>query len=193
MTYRRFITLVAGIAFCAAVRAGDPENPEYLGWAKFKPGTTVVVKTTVESPGKKGAADVTKTEEIKLLEVTPDRVVLEAKTEVVVTGTKTAPQVEKRTVEKKLDPKVIKVSEKAAAARGEKGKAGQKPEQGEEVLKVNGVDYKTKWYKVKSKTDVGEVEGQTWVSEDVPTQVVKSVIKVDGRTTVVELVELKKP
>jgi hypothetical protein len=191
MTCRWFTVLVAGIAFCATVRAGDVENPEYAGWAKFKPGTTVTVRTTVGSSDKDGVADLTKTEVIKLIEVARDKVVLEVKTEVVVPGTKVAPQVEKRTVEKNLDTKLIKAAEKAAAARGDK--AAPKPEQGEEVVKVSGVEYKSKWFKVKSKTDRGEVVSQTWVSEYVPTQVIKSVISTKGKTTVVELLDLKKP
>jgi len=69
-------------------------------------------------------------------------------------------------------------------------------EQGEESVKVNGTEYKAKWYKSKIEVSGNKVETQAWTSEDVPGSVVKSVSKMSGQvagTTTTELVEVKKP
>ena len=68
-----------------------------------------------------------------------------------------------------------------------------KKEEGKETLKIGGVEVKTTWMKYKSKTPTGEHEGQTWLSEDVPGGLVKSVSKAGDVSTKTELIEIKKP
>lgn len=61
------------------------DNPRYTAWAKFKPGTLVKTRTENEMPGMQGLRlangaelKVEQTLTLKLIEVTPEKVVLES-------------------------------------------------------------------------------------------------------------------
>src|SRR5262249_13962223 len=51
------------------------ENPQYKSWAGFKPGTTVVHRTVTKATGADGETVTTST--YKLIELTPDKAVVE--------------------------------------------------------------------------------------------------------------------
>jgi hypothetical protein len=74
--------------FAAPVRAAQvKENPEYAAWAKFKPGSTAVTVTELEGGGNKMTTERTS----KLVEVSPDKLVLEVTSTVTAAGQTSTP------------------------------------------------------------------------------------------------------
>lgn len=182
----RLILSLLAVVLAAGVCHADPvDNPEYKNWAGFKPGTTTTMKMDSDFNGTKSEVTITS----KLVEVGADKLVIET-----VTASKIGGMEFKQPATKRDVPKTIEVGKPAA---GDKPANPSKPEgtteEGAETLKVGGVEVKTKWYKYKAKTAAGEAEGQTWTSDEVPGQVVKSVTKAGGVSTKMELTEFKKP
>ena len=185
----RLAALAAALALTPILAADDKpetiENSTYVGWAKEKKGTSVVVKTTTESKVNKSSALMTST----LLELDADRAIVETRITTDVMGMKFDSPPTKLEIKKMIElPKGKK--------KGELGKPEGLTSEGEETLKIGKTDYKTKWYKYKQTIGEIVVDGQMWISEDVPGQLVKSVTKVEGMfpsTTTMELVEVKKP
>ncbi len=80
-----------------------------------------------------------------------------------------------------------------AARTGDTGAIGDgRPDgttdEGKENLKIGGTEYKTKWYKFKRKQDGVDVEGQIWMSDDVPGKLVKATRKQDYFGTTAETI-----
>lgn len=180
----RALTVSLALLFGAVASAQEKktvENPMFANWAKFKAGATVVTKSTAEFNGMKTAATTT----MKLVEVKSDELTVEIASESEVMGKKSAGPAVKQVIKKTLE-----------IPAGAPVPTGAKPEgtveEGTETLKVGNTEIKAKWYKFKSKTPVGDVEGQVWVSDDVPGNVVKMVSKSDKFSSTTELTELKK-
>jgi hypothetical protein len=70
------LAAVAVLGMSSSAFAELVDNPAYQSWAKFKPGTTATVKTTVEMSLRPGVA-VESTNTQKLLEVKPDALTIE--------------------------------------------------------------------------------------------------------------------
>lgn len=179
MSKVRIAALAAVLALAGSAARGD-DNPEFANWSKFKPGTTAKLKVTSEFGGNKTAATVT----TKLVEVKGDKLVLEMESETEVMGKPLKVPAQKRDVAKTIEVK-----------EGQP-KPSLKPEgttdEGTETVKVGGAEVKTKWYKFKTKTPMGEVSGQVWTSEEVPGMVVKMTSKADKFESNMELVEFSK-
>jgi len=182
------IAVAVLFALPAAAAAQPPvENPEFLTWARFKPGTTMVTKVTNKESGTESVIRTTTT----LAIIGSDKLVLEVKTTRNVGGmgfdqpptTRDVP----RTVPLPpgLTPKEFLAGDGMPAGTVEKGT---------ESVRVGMTEYPSRWYKFKKLVGEFEVEGKTWVSDEVPGGVVKSettIIK-DGRpTTKIEVVEFK--
>ena len=178
------LALLAVFALAAFAGAQDKtiDNPEYTGWAKFKPGTAATLKVVNEFGGMKSATNTT----TKLVSVADGKLVVEATIEVEVMGQKIKQPAVKRDV-----PKTLSIKAGFPVPMG--GKPEGTTEEGTETLKVGGASYKTTWYKYTTKTPAGEVSGQVWTSDDVPGQVVKMVTKAANFSMTMELVEVTKP
>jgi hypothetical protein len=182
----RTVVSCFALLIVATIALADPvENPEYTSWSKHKAGTSVTTKTS--SKIKDISSEVKTT--TKLVEVGKDKLVLETETATVVNGMEFKAPGMKRDVQKSIDVPKPKAGEKAPAP----GKPEGTTEEGAETLKIGGTEVKTKWYKYKSKTPTGEVSGQTWMSEDVPGQLVKMEVTAGDVKTTTEVIEFKKP
>ncbi|QEL20343.1 hypothetical protein [Limnoglobus roseus] len=179
---------LATLALAAGLGWAEPfENPTYKQWAAFKPGATATVKTESEFNNMKSEVTIIS----KLVEVGKDKLVLETTTVSKFNGMEFKQPPTKQDVLKTIDlPKTPATGDKPKdKSEDPKGKT----EEGTETLKVGGQDVKTKWVKYKNKTTDGEVESQTWMSDEVPGQIVKSVTKTATVKTTMELTEFKKP
>lgn len=182
---RPLLTLAALVVAAGSCRAEPVENPEFKNWSQFKAGATATLKTESEFNGMKSEIVITN----KLVEVGADKLVLETTTVSKFNGMEFKQPPTKRDVTKTID--LPKAAGDKPTAKPEKPEGTT--EEGTETLKIDGKDVKTKWVKFKNKTPDGDVEGQTWTSDDVPGMVVKNVTKTKTVTTTMTLTEFKKP
>ncbi len=162
-------------------------NPEFATWNKCKPGTSGTIRTISDSAGMKTEILMTNT----LVEVGADKLVVETATTIKTNGMEIKAPAQKRDVTKTI---VLKKGDKKDHAFN--GKAPGKTEEGNETLKIAGMEVKTKWYKAAN--DLGGVKSETkhWVSDDMPGMMVKSVTTTSGTVTstiTMEVIEVKKP
>ena len=160
-------------AFAPAVRAADAENPEYKGWAAFKPGTTVKRHQVVSAAGTKQEMDLT----TKLVELTADKAVVEDSIAMNVNGQAMNMPGNKRTIPAKLAGGAPVTPAKPDANAP---KASMK--EGEEKVDVGGKSYKCKTVETTSPgpQGQGEVKGKVWTSPEVPGGLVKMTATTTG-------------
>ena len=179
---------VAALALAAGATSAEDTvpNPEFTGWAKFKKGTSVTVKTTTTGGGTTSETLSTS----QLVEVGPDKLVIEYVSVTTVNGMELKLPTSQREIPKSLPlPKGAK-----------KGDPPPKPpvptETGAETLKIIGLELKTTWSKNKVEVAGTTSESKVWMSDEVPGAMVKMESTVTGvvnSTTKTELVEIKKP
>lgn len=177
--------LVSGLCLVVVSTASaEPvDNPAFKSWSKFKPGTQITMKTESEFNKMKSEILIVS----KLVEVGTDKCVIEVETITKINGMDFKAPAMKQDVPKtydvpKADPKTPKVETPDV-----------KKEEGKETLKIGGTEVKTTWMKYTTKTKEGNHEGQTWMSDEVPGGLVKSVSKAGDVSTKTELIEIKKP
>lgn len=180
----RLVAVAVAVAFATSARADDKvENPEFKNWSKFKAGTTVSMKTTIDAGGMKFEGAMTN----KLVEVKDDKVVVETEAVSKVNGMEFKVPAQKRDVVKTLDKPQPGFDAKT-------GKPEGTTEEGKEKVKVGGTEYECKWYKFKNKqklpTGEEEAEGQIWMSDDVPGMVVKMTTKTKSGGMSMEATEI---
>jgi hypothetical protein len=161
------------------------ENQEFKQWSKFKKGASVTMKSTTDLGKMKVEAVITTT----LIDVGPDKLVLETSSVSKINGMEIKVPPMKRDVPKTVTvPKVDKKDDPKAEK--------PKTEEGTETLKVAGVEVKTKWSKATADVMGTKTEAQYWFSDDFPGGLVKSVTKIMGAnpaTITIEVTEFKKP
>lgn len=165
--------------------AENVEFPIYTSWAKCPVGTTVKIKSTTASPTSTLTTVITS----KLIAVDKDKLVIETQRTSDATGTLVEAAPEKVDIRRwfPLLPGVKK-EDFAGAPKGSL-------KSGEETLKLAGREVKTFWYENKGKTESGESLDRTWLSDDIPGRIVKSVINIPNAKTVItqELTEITIP
>lgn len=170
----------AGILSSASLAEEMVESMAYTMWAKYKPGTAVTYKTM----SKFGDYASEGTMEMKLVEVTPEKVVIEMTTSMMTGG-----QEMKMPPQKVEYPKMVKKAEGNDMNPAEKdGKVGE----GEEEVTVAGKTVKAKWYAYEIKQESGKTISRVWTSEDVPGMTVKNITKIEGRMSGESTMELVK-
>ncbi|MBN9118351.1 MAG: hypothetical protein J0I06_04180 [Planctomycetes bacterium] len=178
---------VAALALAAGTATADEiSNPEFEKWSTFKKGASITMKTT--STFGKNVSEVT--ERYTLVEVGPDKLVLEG------TNVSKFNGAVSRAPSAKADvPKTITVPPGGA---GKQKLNGGRPEgtieEGTETLKVGGIEIKTRWYKYRLELGENKIEGKMWTSADVPGGLVKLESTTSGAVPVtvqMELVEFK--
>jgi hypothetical protein len=189
--FMRPVTVASAVLLALAVSPAladeTIDGPEFHSWSKFKPGTSITFKATTKAAEANTEATMT----VKLLEVTADKVVLETSGVTKVAGMEFQVPTTKRDSTKTITiPKDVP----------KPPKPGDKPdgtyEEGTETIKTAGQEFKTKWYKTKTKISGVTIESKMWISEDVPGAMVRMESKSTGTSTVdsaIELVEFKKP
>lgn len=168
----------------APVLAEDVEHPAYLSWARHPVGTTITMKSVTTSKG----APIETTTRTTLVALTPKSAVLEIKVVSNATGQvdEARPQ---RYEQKRMFPLFPGVKKEDV------GKPSNAIARGEETLSLAGKEYKAQWFDSKGRTEAGETFLRTWMSDEVPGRLLKSVIRVPATklTTTDELVEVKAP
>jgi hypothetical protein len=160
------VIIVVMAAFGGPVAlAGQIDNPSYGYWAKFKPGSTQKTTTDSVAVGQKTTIEIVTT----LLEVTPDKITVETKTDATAGDTKLKQRVRKQDVPAKIDQRAdaseIKHSTETITAAG-----------------------KTYACQVSEETREGLVM-KTWTSEEVPGGVVKAEMRSEGLSITTLLVD----
>jgi hypothetical protein len=188
MTKLKFAALAAAVLLAPAAFAADDkkvENPEFKTWSKFKADTKVVLKMSSDAGGMKFETTVTN----KLVEVKDDKVVVETESSTKINGTDFNQPAQKRDV-----PKEVEKDKLPKGVDPKSDKPEGTTEEGKEKLKVGGTEYECKWYKFKSKqklpTGDEEVEGQIWMSDDVPGKLVKMTTKAKAGSMSMEVTEV---
>ncbi|MGC4030620.1 MAG: hypothetical protein QM754_02565 [Tepidisphaeraceae bacterium] len=190
MQLSSFVRRAAGAAVLACLiapiaRADDAKpNPEYEAWAKCKPGATVTIKGSTETAGNKMENSVT----TKLLEVTPEKAVVESTITMEMMGQKMPQPPQKRDV-----PKTF-VMPKPHAVPGQPEQKAPEPKIGEETITVAGKEYKCKTTEIELNQNGMKVHSKTWTSDQVPGGMVKMTSDATGAVsakTTMELVEYK--
>lgn len=192
MSKLTFAALAVAVALTPAAFAADEkkvENPEYKMWSKYKADTTVTMKMSSDAGGAKFESTITN----KLVEVKDDKVVVETESASKVNGMEFKAPAQKREV-----PKEVEKDKLPKGFDPKSDKPEGTTEEGKEKVKIGGTEYECKWYKFKSKqklpTGDEEVEGQIWMSDDVPGKMVKmtSKAKAGGMTMEVTDITIKK-
>lgn len=154
-----------GVAVCHA-RAEQQDNQQYLHWAKFKPGSSVTMTGNVEGNAQKVQIDMTNT----LVEVKPDKLVLESYSTLNIAGQDRKSPARKRDVPAKEEKKAVV------------------KEVGEEQIEAAGKKFKCKV--IEGETDVapgpggasGKAKAKIWIADEVPGGAVKMVVTSDRGT-----------
>jgi hypothetical protein len=132
------------------------DNPQYAHWKAFKPGSWVKHKMVMDAGGRQVTTETTTT----LVEVTPEKVVVEAKTSMDMGG-------------QKMD---LPSQKKDVLARIEKKEGQAPPSEKDEDVAVDGKTYKCRAY-AWEQTEKGQtMKGKGWMCADVPGGMVKSEI-----------------
>ncbi len=178
--------VVVALAVASPARAETIDNPAYKTWAGQKVGTVVTVKMVTESGATKSDASLTYT----LTEMTAEGATVEMVTTVTTAG------MEFKTPAQKVEVKKV-VELPAGRGKDHFDKPEGLVEQGTETVKIDGVEYKTKWTTTKTNVGGTEMEAKMWMSDDVPNMLVKleSKAKIMGMvsTANMTLVSIKKP
>ena len=164
-----FAFLATAQTFAAAAPAADQiDDPGYVHWSKFKPGSSTKVVTLSETSGLKISTRITTT----LLAVTPEKITVEVTTEGESSGTKLPSRTRKRDVAAKrakpADPSLIKESK--------------------ETLTFDGKSYRC----TLSEETRGTLHIKTWLSDEIPGGLLKAQITDDGTSITTNLVDFKK-
>jgi hypothetical protein len=149
------------------------DNPEYKHWAQFKPGSYCVtqMKQTVIAGPMEMKTEVTTTTTLKTL--TAEKAVIEVKTVMVADGHDVKMEPMTHEIPAKIDkPKETKPADKKTEE--------VKVKEGEEELTIAGKKIKTKWAKTTLTVAGRKTETTTWISEEVPGRIVKTVTKIAG-------------
>jgi hypothetical protein len=142
------------------------DNPSYKAWAKFKPGTTVTLKGENDMAGNKTESEMTTT----LVELTPEKAVVEMKMSMVMAGSKTDMPASKSDVPAKI--------EKVAADPAATPKADVK--ESSETIDIAGKKIKCKVTESKSDANGMNTVSKAWTSDEVPGGLAKSETTMSG-------------
>src|SRR5262245_20661655 len=161
------------------------ENPRYRQWSAHKPGTTVVVREKTDTPAYKTET----TSTFKLKKIDDDRAVVEVTSEIVAPDGTRSP----------TEPQELSYARWIAAPTERAKKDVTRPpgtvEERNEPITVLGREYQATWYKSKGRVEAGETITETWIVDDIPGGLARSVHSIPAakKTITTELVEIKNP
>lgn len=185
MQYERVILASAMMLFglsIVSVLAEDVENPTYTNWAKHGVGTTVTVRSVVRFKDQK-TESTTKT---TLKRKDEKSLTLES----VTTSDATGQVVKNDPVEQ-----IVKRSFPLfpGVDRTKIGRPQGIMEQGVEKVEILGKVYDAEWYVTKATTEAGPSRTRTWISMEMPGQILKSITEVEsaGKKVTDEVIEVE--
>ncbi len=155
------------------------EFVEYVRWAKYKPGTTMVKRTITEEKGNPSKTIETTTS--KLMELTAEYAVVETH----LTGTRfDGVKMDTLPVTQKIS-RYFYLQENAKVDKADKTKP--------ETVTMAGKSYQASVSSGKDRNEAGEVTSTVWSSDEVPGGLLKSetLIQATGKLMTIELIELK--
>jgi hypothetical protein len=191
----RFATLVliSLAVLCGAAPATQPaagiENPQYKAWAKFKAGTTIVSRgSNVKSLERDGEKAEVKTEvevEQTLLQLTPEKAVIDSTTKSKQDGNSLPMQLRKVVI-----PKMVAKEELDELGKGFDPSLLDKVT--EQSVTVPAGTFKAKVIEFEKRQGKATVKVKTWFSYDVPGGTVKQESDSGGGKTTLELASIEK-
>jgi hypothetical protein len=156
------------------------DNPRYLAWSKYKPGTAVDLEMAMDLGG--GAQRMTTQIAQKLLEVTPEKVVVESVARMSIPG---LPNAQNQTQTHTFDARVPK--SKAEKSNLPTGADGETKEIGTEKMDVAGKSYECKVSEFTGKVQGAPAQGKQWRTTEVPGGLVKLESDSGGNKMTIEL------
>jgi hypothetical protein len=165
---------------------GQVDNAQYTSWARAGMGASLTMRSVTlmgDDP-----RPVTSTMTYTLTKFTPDQAVVEMVTETDAAGDKV-----------KNPPQEIIIRRPFYLLPGVKKEDLGRPTdvlaKGEETIELAGKKYKAQWYETRGKTESGLATTRSWMSDEVPGLLLRSVTKVPkvNGTITLEMIELKRP
>ena len=163
-----------GLAVSGASAQEMVDNPLYKHWAQFKPGSFAKLKSTTKVAGITSESYTTTT----LKSITTEKAVLE----IVSVSKASGREFKSPPFKMDVQAKVPKFKE----GKDQQGKGAApdvKIKEGKETLKVAGKKLDTKWSETTMKQSGMTINSKSWMCEDVPGQVVKTISKTSGAAT----------
>jgi hypothetical protein len=159
------------------------ENPFYVAWAKYKPGTTVEFDLKTDAAGQQMTTHIVQ----RLVEVSPEKVVVDVEAHIEVPGIPNPPQPQKQT--KTFLPRVPK-SEMLQGMRPP-GAIGDPTDAGTETVHAAGKDFTCNVTEFPGNDGTDDGKAKQWRSAQIPGGIVKlesasAVLKVDLIVTKVQ-------
>lgn len=154
-------------AVAAKAETAKSSAPKHM-WGSFKKGSSAKLKTVTDTAGTKSEMTMTHT----LVDLTADEAVVE--TEMAMTGF----------TNKSTNKFPLKAPE------GGKAVDGPKPKTGSEEIEVAGKKLKCTWTEIETENAGIKTTAKSWMCEDVPGHLVKSVSKSTGAATMSSTTEL---
>jgi hypothetical protein len=157
--------LTSAIALAGDAPAKQVDNPEYASWSGFKPGTWIRLVTTSEAAGQTTTMKTTH----KLIEVGPEKAVVETTMVTVAMGQEFAMPAQRRDV-----PAKVTVTEGASdAPKVEKT-------EGDGDVEVGGKKVAAHWVSTKVETSGMVMVSKTWLAKSIPGGLVRMESTVQG-------------
>ncbi len=180
------VAIFATLGTPALTSAQIVDSPQYLSWAKAGKGASVTLQSTTvmgDDP-----TPITSTMVYKLRELNPDKAIIDMVTTTDQTGKTVTNSPQEFTIRRAF-PLLPGIKKEDI------GRPNDALEKGDETLKLAGKEFKAQWYTFKGRTDAGPSTTRTWMSDDVPGMLLKSVTTVPKVKAVItlELIEFKTP
>ena len=162
----------------------DVESPIAKSWAGREVGTSITLRSVTESKGRQ----VSTTTVDRLVSVDDAKVILERSTTVEADGQTT-----------ELESTSLEYRRKFPLLPGVKPEEIGRPKgvvaSGQETIEVAGEEYEADWYETEGTTEAGPSTTRSWISDEVPGKLLKSVTKVPAadKTTTITLIEIGTP
>ncbi len=179
---RSCVAVVVMCAMCTTVLAAEMvDNPRYLDWSKYKPGTFIKMQSTTVAGGQNIKSTITTT----LKEVTADKLMLEMKTSMAIPGIPAQETSTMMTEPSKIEKAKIKPT------TPEEMPNCKILNKGTEDLKIGDKTYKCNWYEMETEQQGMKMTSKYWTCNDVLGKAVKMEAKMTGTDTSMVLVEFK--
>lgn len=146
------------------------DNPDYLHWAKFGPGSfSTISGTTTMGEGAQGMT-IDSQRGAKLVSIDEKQAVIEQSVVISMPGMTMPPMVSTITIPAKVE----------AGSEQDMLNPETKIDSGEETLEIDGKSYDTKWVEYKMTEQGVEMIAKSWYTDEVPGRQVKMVARGDG-------------
>jgi hypothetical protein len=179
-----FAMMASAIAHPGAA-AQTVDSPQYLSWARAEKGASITMRSTTTRGG--DPRPITSTITYVLTDLTPEKATLEMSVVSDATGTKVENPPQELVIRKAF-PLLPGIRPEDV------GRPRDAVEKGDETLKLAGREFRARWYVTKGQTEAGRSQTRTWLCDDVPGLLLKSVTtvpKVDTTVTL-ELIEFRR-